>query len=180
VTEIPIRVQLSKELTPAGLFTAVQKQLLESASHAHLGANNIAKHCTTWKSKEHFYRQSTFFMFQNVKECHHLAVDGRRAKGSAAENGDNDDASGAGGYMDISLTRVVQDLRSDFEGHASMVDHGTLEFGLASRAEDYSQGETNAVADVFVKAVRLLTEEHDMAVGDMRRRILQEVPGVPV
>jgi amino acid adenylation domain-containing protein len=181
VTEIPIRVRLSEELTPAGLFTAVQKQLLESASHAHLGANTIAKHCTTWKSKEHFYRQSTFFMFQNVKESHHLAVDGRREQGSAADNGDNgDDASSAGGYMDISPARIVQDLRCDFEGHASMADHGTLEFGLASRAEDYSQDETDAVADAYVKAVRLLTEEHDMTIGDMRRRILREVAGVPV
>ncbi|KAF1827636.1 acetyl-CoA synthetase-like protein [Dissoconium aciculare CBS 342.82] len=181
VTEIPIRVRLSEELTPAGLFTAVQKQLLESASHAHLGANTIAKHCTTWKSKEHFYRQSTFFMFQNVKEGHHLAVDGRREQGPAADKGGNgDDASSAGGYMDISPTRVVQDLRCDFEGHASMADHGTLEFGLASRAEDYSQDETDAVADAYVKAVRLLTEEHDMTIGDMRRRILREVAGVPV
>jgi amino acid adenylation domain-containing protein len=179
VTEIPIRVQLSEMLTPAEIFAAIQRQLLESAKHAHLGASTIAQHCTTWGYKRpQWYRQSTFFMFQNVKALQHLVVDADQSTESPSESGARDHV-GTGGYLDVFSTRIKQDVRSDFESFVALADNGALELRLASRAEEYSRGETNAVADAYGRAVRMLTEGHDMHIGEMRRRILAEVPGLP-
>jgi amino acid adenylation domain-containing protein len=180
VTEIPVRVQLSETLTPAELSTAIQKQLLESAEHAHLGASTIAQHCTTWGYKRpRWYRQSTFFMFQNVKAGRHLVVDADQPTKSCSQSGGRDNA-GSGGYLDIFSTRIKQDVRSDFESFVSLADNGALELRLASRAEEYSRGETEAVAGAYALAVRLLVEVNGMAIGEMRRRILEEFPGLPV
>jgi hypothetical protein len=180
VTEVPVRVQLSETLAPAELSTTIQRQLLESAEHAHLGASTIAQHCTTWGYKRpQWYRQSTFFMFQNVKAVRHLVVDADQPTKSRSES-DGRGNAGTGGYLDISSTRVKQDVRGDFESFVALADNGALELSLASRAEEYSRGETEAVAGAYALAVRLLVEENGMTIGEMRRRILEEFPGLPV
>jgi amino acid adenylation domain-containing protein len=180
VTEVPVRVQLNKTLTPAEVVDTVQKQLLEGAEHAHLGASTIAQHCTEWGcQRPQWYRQSTFFMFQNVKALQHLTVNADEPTPSHPGTGDHDNPR-TGGYLDISTTRIKQDVRSDFEGFVASADNGTLELRLASRAEEYSRNETEAVAAAFGWAVKLFFEEHEMPIAEMRRRILTEVPGLPV
>ncbi|CAK1360839.1 unnamed protein product [Cercospora beticola] len=144
VSEIPCRVRLQDDMSPGDLLRSVQHQMLESTSHAHLGARIIASRCTSWPQSEQRYDLSTMLWNEGVANEDSFAV-------------------GDAGYMHVSEPIVERRICNDFDIGFSSACLAEVCFEFRCRAALYSEEEVHAVAKAFLEAMQMLSEDanHD-------------------
>jgi hypothetical protein len=158
VAECPLRVQLDKSMSITDLTGLVQKQAMSSTSHAHLGSNTIATHCTDWPSKERVYHHSSFVLHQTVIAKEHIVVGDTR-------------------YIDVGEPEVEHKLTYDFDLAKSSSGPRELSFTLRCLRYVYTATEAEATADAFPTTLITLAAGHGN-VGNLQQQlaILAAVP----
>ncbi|PPJ61384.1 hypothetical protein CBER1_10622 [Cercospora berteroae] len=144
VGEIPCRVRLQDNMSPEDLLRSVQRQMLESTTHAHLGARDIVSHCTSWPQSEQRYDLSTMLWNESLMNEDSFAV-------------------GDAGYMHVSEPIVERSICNDFDIGFDSVSTAEVCFEIRCRAALYSEEELGAVGRAFLGAMQMLSEDahHD-------------------
>lgn len=137
VTECPLRIQCTDAMYCSDFVKQVQRQVLSTTAHAHLGANTIASKCTEWPLKEKWYQHSSFVLHQNVVTKENMPV--------------GDLVYVHVGYPDVEKVQMY-----DFDLLTKSADAGELSFELVCLEHIYSAEEADAVADAFTMAVRAI------------------------
>lgn len=160
VSECPVRIHCSDDMRFSDLIDHVQRQIISSSDHAHLGANTIASKCTEWPLKDDWYQHSSFVLHQNVLTKEHMPI-------------------GDLGYMHVENTEVERAQVYDFDMYTKSADAGELSFELTYLEQLYSNEEANAVADAFTTAVRACVSGEGTA-GSLRKDMagLRSLPRV--
>lgn len=151
VSECPVRIHCSDDMRFSDFIDHVQRQIISSSNHAHLGANTIASKCTEWPLKDDWYQHSSFVLHQNVLTKEHMPV-------------------GDLGYLHVEHTDVLRVQMYDFDLYTKSADAGELSFELTYLAQLYSAKEANAVADAFTTAVRACVTGEGTA-GSLRKNM---------
>jgi amino acid adenylation domain-containing protein len=159
VSEFPLRTQLRDSMASTELLDLVQRQMWESAPHAHLGSSTIAAKCTNWPSRENRYQHSSFVQHQGVVTPHSLAI-------------------GDQGHLHIGEPEVEHALTYDFDLLTKSAHPDELYLSLRCLQDCYSVHEAEAVVDAFVAAVRMLVSG-PTTVDEVLTRV-RATPSLPV
>ena len=159
VSEFPLRTQLRDSMASTELLDLVQRQMWESAPHAHLGSSTIAAKCTNWPSRENRYQHSSFVQHQGVVTPHSLAI-------------------GDQGHLHIGEPEVEHALTYDFDLLTKSAHPDELYLSLRYLQDCYSVHEAEAVVDAFVAAVRMLVSG-PTTVDEVLTRV-RATPSLPV
>ncbi|SMR60750.1 unnamed protein product [Zymoseptoria tritici ST99CH_1E4] len=159
VSEIPLRIQLRDSMNSTDLVDLVQRQMWESAPHAHLGSSTIAAKCTDWPELKNRYQHSSFVQHQGVIIPYSMPI--------ADE-----------GHLQIAEPEVEHALTYDFDLLTKSAHPNELYLSLRCLQDSYTSGEARTVADAFVAAVRTLVGG-SMSVNEMLARI-SSIPSLPI
>jgi non-ribosomal peptide synthetase component F len=147
-TEIPVRVRFGLQgvVSSFQLLSLIQRQLLQSSPHAHLGSHHIAADCTNWPKKDQFYRHSTFVQHQNIDEPTSFPF-------------------GEDAQCDITY-RTPESGIYDFT-LVSRPSDGGMSFELKAAGDLYTQAEVDQVADAVRSLIIDLNCETDKPLDEL-------------